>query len=207
MTRFRRPDGLYRTWLAPRDKYQCLDPGHDPNPADAGIQMHVFLFLRQVDEPAADALCAALSRKAGDDDIWAYYAGAPIMITLRLADLKRAGCSPRFPQARLRTEIPGQALWAHAATELGQLEDHVGSSITYQQNRELLKDIAADDFSLLSRDPPLLYHNDQTASVKRFYWSQDFGLALWLRLYFENERMRARLACGAGGLKQKCGDT
>jgi hypothetical protein len=31
--------------------------------------------------------------------------------------------------------------------------------------------------------PPLLYHNDLSASVKRFYWSEDVGYALWLRLY------------------------
>jgi hypothetical protein len=30
-----------------------------------------------------------------------------------------------------------------------------------------------------------MYHNDQTASVPRFYWSEEFGYALWLRLYFE----------------------
>jgi len=29
----------------------------------------------------------------------------------------------------------------------------------------------------------LLYHNDLTGTVKRFYWSEDFGYALWLRLY------------------------
>ena len=27
------------------------------------------------------------------------------------------------------------------------------------------------------------YHNDTSATVSRFYWSQDFGYALWLRLY------------------------
>src|SRR6478735_7333490 len=31
---YRRDDGLYRTWLSPREGYQCLDPGQDPNPAD-----------------------------------------------------------------------------------------------------------------------------------------------------------------------------
>jgi hypothetical protein len=29
----------------------------------------------------------------------------------------------------------------------------------------------------------LLYQNDLTASVPRFYWSLDAGYALWLRLY------------------------
>jgi hypothetical protein len=34
----------------------------------------------------------------------------------------------------------------------------------------------------------MLYHNDLTASTSRFYWSEDFGYALWLRLYLENAR-------------------
>jgi hypothetical protein len=204
MTEFKRADGLYRTWLAPREKYQCLDPGHDPNPADVGIQMHILLFLEQADKPAALALCEALSRKAADDDIWVYYAGAPLMVTLRLADLEKAGCVPQFPQARLRTETPGQEIWVRAAEQLRQMES--GSSYeVYQQTSDLLRAIAADDFALLSRTPPLLYHNDLTATVKRFYWSQDFGYALWLRLYFENEIMLARLPCASGGPVQKCG--
>ena len=33
-----------------------------------------------------------------------------------------------------------------------------------------------------------MYHNDLTATVRRFYWSEDFGYALWLRLYAESER-------------------
>jgi hypothetical protein len=206
VTQFRRPDGLYRTWLAPRDQYQCLDPGHDPNPADVGIQMHIFLFLEQVDKAAARSLCEALSKKAGDDDIWVYYAGTPLMITLRLADLEKTGCLPQFPQAQLRTENPGQEIWLRAADRLRQVESDAGSYGVYQQTTELLNDIAADDFSLMSHKPPLLYHNDLTATVKRFYWSQDFGYALWLRLYFENERMLSKLPCGSGGSEQKCGE-
>lgn len=205
MTEFKRADGLYRTWLAPRDKYQCLDPGHDPNPADVGIQMHIFLFLEQVDKPAALALCQALTREAVSNDIWVYYADAPLMITLRLADLERAGCMPQFPQARMRTETPGQDIWVRAAEQLQRMEADDGSYQAYQQTSELLGTIAADDFALLSHAPPLLYHNDLTATVKRFYWSQDFGYALWLRLYFENEMMFAKLPCASGGPKQKCG--
>jgi len=52
----------------------------------------------------------------------------------------------------------------------------------------VLGTISADDFALARRSPPLLYHNDLSASVSRFYWSEDFGLAVWLRLHFENER-------------------
>jgi len=56
----------------------------------------------------------------------------------------------------------------------------------------MLRKLARDHFSLVRRSPPLLYHNDFTGKVPRFYWSEDFGYALWLRLYFENARQRGR---------------
>ena len=43
--------------------------------------------------------------------------------------------------------------------------------------------IGSDDFAQLRNSPPLLYNNDLSATVMRFYWSEDFGYALWLRLY------------------------
>ena len=52
-----------------------------------------------------------------------------------------------------------------------------------QAIRGLLARIGSDDFAQLRRSPPLLYHNDLSATVSRFYWSEDFGYALWLRLY------------------------
>jgi len=206
MTRFKRPDGLYQTWLAPRKDYRCLDPGRDPNPADVGIQTNIFLFLEKMDQPAARSLCAALSSKAGDEDIWVYYAKAPLMVMLRLPDMESADCRPQFPRARLQTEVSGQEIWIRAADLLRQARSRPGSYEVYQQAAAVLNDIAADDFSLIGRTPPLLYHNDLTATVKRFYWSQDFGYALWLRLYFENERMLAALPCSAGGQQAGCGD-
>ena len=53
---------------------------------------------------------------------------------------------------------------------------------------DLLQALSSDDFASVHRSPPLLYHNDLTASVPRFYWSEEFGYALWLRLYFANLR-------------------
>jgi hypothetical protein len=52
---YRRDDGLYRTWLAPRSAYQCLDPGRDPNPADVTIQMHLLQLLLAEQLPAGRA--------------------------------------------------------------------------------------------------------------------------------------------------------
>lgn len=194
LARFGRPDGLYHTWLAPRERFECLDPGRDPNPADIGIQMHIYLLLEHVDKPAAHSLCDALKTKQGDSDIWVYYARAPLMVILRLGELERAGCLLQVPPSRLQTNIDGQEVWTEVAKRLEQvMRGQAGSVPAYRDTAQLLRKIAMHDFSLLSRAPPLLYHNDTTGTVSRFYWSQDFGYGLWLRLYFENERLHRSL--------------
>ncbi|MGO4395757.1 hypothetical protein AB4Z46_30810 [Variovorax sp. M-6] len=181
--KFRTSDGLYRTWLAKRADYQCLDPGADPNPADIGIQMHIYLLLAQRDPAAARDLCNALMRRADDSSIWVYYSGAPPIVLLRLADLHRAGCPLQLPASRLQTDVPGQNLWVRAASLVQQLEGSAPALTAKAEATGLLRQIAANDFSALASDPPLLYHNDATATVQRHYWSPDLGYALWLRLY------------------------
>jgi hypothetical protein len=185
---FRAADGLYRTWLAPQDRYQCIDPGSDPNPTDIGIQMHVLMLLAQVDRPAALALCGALSKEASDDRIWVYYGMAPLIPILRLADLHKADCPLQLPQARLQTAVPGQAAWIEVVHLLRRMERAQAMPAEYSRASDLLHQLAAGEFSLVKSTPPLLYHNDFTAHVRRFYWSEDVGYALWLRLYFESER-------------------
>jgi hypothetical protein len=49
--------------------------------------------------------------------------------------------------------------------------------------RAVLRELARDDFALVRTNPPLFYHNDLTATVPRYYWSEDVGYALWLKLY------------------------
>jgi len=186
LERYRTRDGLYRTWLAPRDRYQCIDPGRDPNPADAGIQMHVLLLLAQVDPPAARALCGALGRAVAEDRVWVYYQAAPLVPMLRQADLRQAGCPLRLPASRLRTRVPGQEVWVAAGEQLQRLLDPDLPAPAAATTLTLLQALADGDFSPVRRSPPLLYHNDLTASTPRFYWSEDFGYALWLRLYLEN---------------------
>ena len=51
---------------------------------------------------------------------------------------------------------------------------------------DLLRRLATDDFAFLRQSPPLMYHNDLTATVPRYYWSEDVGYALWLRLAHEH---------------------
>ena len=179
LDRYRTRDGLYRTWLAPREAYQCLDPGSDPNPADLTIQMHLLLLLAEVRPPAGRALCEALRPVVDQDRAWVYYRMAPLVPMLRLTDLQRAGCALELPESRMRTQVPGQEIWVSVIQLLGRAG-------TPAQIETVLRQLAEDDFALLRKSPPLLYHNDLTASVPRYYWSEDVGYALWLRLYHEH---------------------
>ena len=71
-----------------------------------------------------------------------------------------------------------------AVALLMQLEKEGSSPATGAEARHLLETIAADDFSTVAQSPPLIYQNDSTGTVKRYYWSRNIGFALWLRLYF-----------------------
>jgi hypothetical protein len=186
LNRYRTPEGLYRTWLAPRDLYQCIDPGKDPDPADVVIQMHVLMLLAKADPPAAHELCRALERTMTADRIWVYYRGAPIIPILRQADLQRAACVLELPPSRLQPTSPDQAVWVTAAQMLRSLTSAGRPAPASVAVIELLRRLSRDDFRVVRESPPLLYHNDLTASVPRFYWSEEMGYALWLRLYFEN---------------------
>lgn len=206
MRQYRTSEGLYRTWLAPQDRYQCINPGKDPNPADIGIQMHVFMLLAKADPPAAHALCRALGRSIADDGIWVYYQTAPLVPILRQTDLQQAGCALELPPARLRSPVPGQEVWVAAARMLRGFMG-AGPAPASAEVLDLLRAFSRDDFSSLRQSPPLLYHNDLTASVRRFYWSEDVGYALWLRLYIETTHRRSATrrrgniglaACGGG---------
>ena len=188
LDRYRTPEGLYRTWLALRDRYQCIDPGKDPDPADVVIQMHVLMLLAQVDPPAAHALWRALERAIDEDRIWVYYRTAPLLPILRQGDLQRAGYSLRLPPSRLQTAVPGQGDWVAAGQLLQRTLGAGGLPAASAEVVDLLRRLSQEDFSSLRQSPPLLYHNDLTASVRRFYWSEEFGFALWLRLYYENVR-------------------
>jgi hypothetical protein len=183
--RYRTADGLYRTWLAPREEYQCLDPGRDPNPADIAIQMHLLMLLSEVRPPASHALCEALRPRLNDDRIWVYYQRTPLVPILRMADLHHDGCDLELPESRMRSDVPGQAAWISMARWLSASTMPKSSPPDAVLMRALLRELARNDFAFVRTNPPLLYHNDLTATVSRYYWSEDAGYALWLRLYRE----------------------
>ncbi len=148
--------------------------------------MHVLLLLAQADPPAARALCGALERAIAEERIWVYYRAAPLVPILRQADLRRAGCALSLPAARLRTTVPGQEVWVAACRLLQRFLNPHSPAPSPAETRALLWTLADGEFSSVRQSPPLLYHNDLTASTPRFYWSEDFGYALLLRLFHEN---------------------
>jgi hypothetical protein len=174
---------LYRTWLAPVDRYQCIDPGRDPNPPDLVNQMHIYLMLRKLDPPAARRLCSAIQRAAGRDEALVYYAKTALVPYLRSAELGRLGCRLPLPAARLARPAPGQEPWSDLVRKFVDTIRSRPDADARQAIDGLLTRLGSDDFALLRRTPPLLYHNDLSASVDRYYWSEDAGYALWLRLY------------------------
>jgi hypothetical protein len=195
---YRTREGLYRTWLAPPESYQCLDPGRDPNPADVAIQMHLLQLLLQQQAPAGRELCEALSRYIDDGRIWVYYALSPLVPILRTGDLERAGCPLELPASRMRTTVPGQQLWVSVVQRLSRASRPGAARSDAVEVASLLRELARDDFAQVRQNPPLLYHNDLTATVPRYYWSEDVGYALWLRLAHDATRI-GDPAGGRGG--------
>lgn len=183
LARYRDARGFYRTWLAPRKLYRCLDPGSDPNPTDIAIQLHVYLMLRELDPPSAQALCGSLQRSFRDEDIWVYYAKSALLPYLRVAELQQHGCPLPLPIERLALSAEGQAIWSEAVHALVESATAPADEQVRQAMHRVLAQLGADDFALLRRSPPLLYHNDLSATVRRYYWSEDVGYAVWLRLH------------------------
>lgn len=188
LKRYRTAEGLYQTWLAPRSEFACLDPGTDPNPPDSGIQAHTYLLLAREDPAAARQLCVSLQKTIALEKIWVYNRQAPLEVILRRQQMADVGCPLEIPEGRLSTPVPGQQVWLDAARLFERLTSARGVRPVQSEVRELLQTLSSSGFSLLRGAPPLLYHNDLSAHVSRFYWSEDFGYALWLRLYIENAR-------------------
>lgn len=183
LARYRDARGFYRTWLAPRKKYECIDPGGDPNPTDVAVQMNIYLMLRKQDPPAALKLCGALQRSFRDGDVWVYYSKSALLPYWRAAELGRLGCKVALPMERLALPAEGQAIWSEAVQQLVAIEAAPDDAQAREAARRVLAQLGDDDFAQLRHSPPLLYHNDLSATVRRFYWSEDVGYALWLRLY------------------------
>jgi hypothetical protein len=144
--------------------------------------MHLLQLLLAAHLPEGRDLCEALGRHVADDRIWVYYQRTPLVPMLRTRDLERAGCPLTVPASRMQTVIPDQAIWISVVQLLLRATETGGPPPDAAEVTAVLNTLARDDFALVRRNPPLLYHNDLTAKVPRYYWSQDVGYALWLRL-------------------------
>ena len=89
----------------------------------------------------------------------------------------------------MTSPVPGQEVWVSACRMLDRLRGG-GPPPGAGEVESLLRKLSADGFAAVRSTPPLLYHNDLSATVSRYYWSEDVGYALWLRLQFENGRRR-----------------
>jgi hypothetical protein len=185
LSSYRTPQALYRTWLAPQEQYVSIDPGKDPNPPDVAIQMHLLMFFAKADPSAAINLYGFLFQAIADDRLWVYYQMTPLIPLLRERDLAGMGSVLAVPENHLHTLLPRQEPWVGLCQLLANHLSRESHPLDPSWAETLLTSLAKDDFAALRQEPPLLYHNDLSASVPRFYWSEDFGYALWLRLYFE----------------------
>jgi hypothetical protein len=188
LKQYRTEEGLYRTWLAEPDAVRCVHAGRNPNPPDVGIQMHLYQLLAQQDPEAARSLCAALGRALPEERIWVYYGAAPLVPLLREVDLARAGCPLRVPEIRLRQVDADQEAIMRLGRLLRDLLLRAEPPPIVEHALEALDRAAAGGMADAMRTPPLLYHNDFSAATPRFYWSKDFGDALWIRTYIETAR-------------------
>ena len=113
-----------------------------------------------------------------------YYAKAPLVPYLRSAELRQArvpDCAPRGAAGATR---PGTgALERAGATARADICVAAGRERAAGDRSTCSRASAATTSPCFAATPPLLYHNDLSATVSRFYWSEDAGYALWLRLY------------------------
>ena len=122
-----------------------------------------------------------------DDHIWVWYTVAPLLPVLREADLARTGCALRVPASRVARALPGQERYLTQTRLLNSLLERQAppSPDAYLQ---ALRQAAEGSFASMSSTPPLLYHNDLSAVPPHYHSSEEFGYALWLRLYVETAR-------------------
>src|SRR5262249_4951621 len=96
---------------------------------------------------------------------------------------RKLGCAIPLPTERLAHPAERQEIWTEAVRLLVESMTSLPDEDERKAIGDLLVRIGSDNFALLRRSPPLLYHNDLSATVCRFYWAEDVGYALGLRLY------------------------
>jgi hypothetical protein len=170
------PQGLYKTWLDNPNNYISADTGR----TDMGVQLHIYMFLAKTDPIAGKKLCDSI--QASKQGTWVYYQKTPIIPLLRQTELKNLGCQIQLPKELVKKEVAGQENWINIVRLLLLMSNKEVYSSAEAVN--ILSRIANNDFEYIKKFPPLLYSGDLTTS-SRYYWSEEFGYALWLRLYYQ----------------------
>lgn len=178
---YQREGGLYRTWLSPPELYKCLVPGTVPNETDIGINIHIFQFFAKFNSVEANKLCQSILGAVNYDEHWVYNKLSPLIPLLREVELENNNCVLRIPSHRFEGLNYQERIWVN----LVHFINTTRRKERYDRDAaiNLLSKLSADDFSWIHKFPPLLYHSDLDIS-SRYYWSESFGLALWLRLYY-----------------------
>jgi len=185
LEKYRAANGLYQIWLSPGGRTGHEAVGDDPNPADIQTQIHILQFLAIHAPEEARALCSALSTRVMDPDLWTYSELSTWLYIVREIDLAAMGFELPRPDALLQTSLEHQAPYQELVRLLRDLCLSPNPAALGDPIATLLERIAADDFQYVQATPLLLYHNDLTSTVSRFYWSREFAYALWVRLYLE----------------------
>src|SRR4029077_12897641 len=105
--------------------------------------------LRELDPPGAVSLCDALQRSIIDEDLWVYYADAPLVPFLRSAELQKSNCAVPLLTDRLARCKRGQEIWSEAARRLVSLTTSPPSASGQQAVFDLLARIGGDNFAEL----------------------------------------------------------
>jgi hypothetical protein len=175
------PEGV-RTWFEEPITSPCIVPGAVPNPVDFGANLHLYLmFERYGKKEEAGRLCEILPRIVAGREHWVWYRYAPLIPYLRIREASRTGCRIPFPPWIPRSLAPHQEIYLTMAEVLMDLEEE--KEVSEERVSSLLEELSRRDFAYIQKTPPLLYHNDPTSPIRRFYFSPHYGWGLWLRLY------------------------
>ena len=128
------------------------------------------------------ARCARRSRRHLDDDrIWVYYQRSPLVPILRTTRSRARRLPAELPASRMRTAFRASRSGCRSSVAGARTAAEATAGRGGGRPRCCASSPATTSRSC-AQSPPLLYHNDLTATVPRYYWSEDVGYALWLRL-------------------------
>lgn len=183
MQAFRTPEGFYRTWMNEGGIPGHPNEGLDPNPADFGINIHLYLFFSRYAPEAARELCEVLRAHVQDRRFYPYGRLAIPFYYLREIAVRASGCDLPTAESVFDTSTPGQAVYTEASRLIRDLA--LGPRPPRADVLRVLETLSQDNFRHAREAPALIYHADLTAPQARYYWSTEVAAALWMRLYAE----------------------